>query len=540
MAAQVYYSPFIPAFNGNGAPVPGAKLYFFYTNTNNKAPIYSDEGLTITLGNPVSADLAGKFPNVYLNDSITYRVRITDPGDIPLGADIDPYVPGTALKGEAGPPGVGGNTFLTLSSMKALNPVQFASAILADGTKPPIPYAYVTGNFTSRANDPNIVKLDSTPLSVGALVAGGTVSGLQPVTNKFVVNIDGAVRNALGDRVFMGGAVGYDGNYPNDDPAHQDWYTTYERLQGRGNGIIVSSQTAILTNNNNGAAVGLTVAARTSNFHPAVGGAVGLEAHVVNDNTASSHDAWAIYSEATRDSDAVGAIITYEADSRNKGAFHAITPYLQSAKQSVVLQVASGGALTGVGCEDVSAGINFRHNPTKFGAGIVFGNSSIRGTDGNGVGIGNAILFARGHQMAWCNAAGDQTSFIYGAGATGTSKMSISFLDLGMTIGGPSDTSVAIFRPVGAAVNYLDFSGAIINEQPVIAVNGFNANIDLKLTPKGGGTLAIGNASNFVAKGTGTPVFTSTLPSGISPTVKEWWAIHNANGEFRLIPLFGV
>jgi|GEM_PF-6848125 len=439
--------------------------------------------------------------------------------------------------GETGP---ANSTFTSLAAMKAA-PATNRSYILADpsGTTPVV-YAYVVGNFTGQADDINVVKLDAVPLTTGALVAGGTVSGTRPVTDKFVVNLDDAIRNAIGDRILGGGAAGYDGNYPNDDPAHQDWYTQYERAQGRGNGIIVSSQAAILTNNFSGAAVGLTVAARTSNFHPAVGGAVGLEAHVVNDNTVSAHDAWAIYSEATRDSDDVGSIITYEADSRNKGAYHAIHPYAQSGKQSVVHQIASGGALTGVGCEDVSAGINFRHNPTKFGAGIVFGNSSIRDTDGNGIGVGNAILFARGHQMAWCNAAGQQTSFIYGAGASTTSKMSISFLDLGMTIGGPSDTTVAIFRPVGASVNYLDFSGALINEQPVIAVNGFNANIDLKLTTKGEGTVAIGNAANFVANGSGTPVFTSTLPAGITPTVKEWWAIHNANGQFRLIPLFGV
>lgn len=96
MAAQVYFTPFIPTFNGNGLPVGSAKLYFYYTGTNNPAPIYSDSGMTTPMDNPVEADLAGRYDNVYLDDSITYRVRCTTADGTPVGADIDNYIPGTA------------------------------------------------------------------------------------------------------------------------------------------------------------------------------------------------------------------------------------------------------------------------------------------------------------------------------------------------------------------------------------------------------------------------------------------------------------
>lgn len=107
--AELYYSPFIPQFSGNGLPVAGAKLHFFYTGTESHAPIYSDVSLSIPMDNPVVSDLAGRYPNIYLNESTIYRVRATTSSDSPLGADIDPYIPGTALRGPVGPEGPAGN-----------------------------------------------------------------------------------------------------------------------------------------------------------------------------------------------------------------------------------------------------------------------------------------------------------------------------------------------------------------------------------------------------------------------------------------------
>ena len=100
MASKTYYPPFIPAFSSNGAPVPGARLNFYYTGTDTRAPIYSDAGLTVEHENPVVADASGKFPPIYLNDAVTYRVVQTDRNGAAIGDAIDPYIPGTALKGQ--------------------------------------------------------------------------------------------------------------------------------------------------------------------------------------------------------------------------------------------------------------------------------------------------------------------------------------------------------------------------------------------------------------------------------------------------------
>lgn len=104
MAAKVYYSPFIPAFSSNGAPVPGAQLRFRLTGTTTPTPIYTTSALNVEHPNPVVANAAGRFPAIFLNDAVTYRVDILDADGTQLDS-IDPYVPGTALKGDTGPAG---------------------------------------------------------------------------------------------------------------------------------------------------------------------------------------------------------------------------------------------------------------------------------------------------------------------------------------------------------------------------------------------------------------------------------------------------
>lgn len=96
MTSKVYFSPFQATFNSNGLPVARAMLYFFYTETEDLAPIYADADMTTPLANPVIADNAARYPNIYLDSNILYRVRETGPTGIPLTDDIDPYTPGQA------------------------------------------------------------------------------------------------------------------------------------------------------------------------------------------------------------------------------------------------------------------------------------------------------------------------------------------------------------------------------------------------------------------------------------------------------------
>lgn len=79
------------AFGTNGLAVPGALANFYVTGGTTRAATYSDTGLTTEHANPVVADGAGRFPVIYLDDAVTYRLIITDADGGSLGYDVDPY-----------------------------------------------------------------------------------------------------------------------------------------------------------------------------------------------------------------------------------------------------------------------------------------------------------------------------------------------------------------------------------------------------------------------------------------------------------------
>lgn len=117
MSTLLYYNPFVPAFSNTGVAIPKAQLYFFLTGTLTLANIYADAAGLVPLANPVRANLAGKYVDIYLDSTITYRVRQVDQKGVAVGDDIDPYTPGRALKGDPGGNVMSVGTFSQLASL---------------------------------------------------------------------------------------------------------------------------------------------------------------------------------------------------------------------------------------------------------------------------------------------------------------------------------------------------------------------------------------------------------------------------------------
>lgn len=95
MAAKKFFLPFKVAAKPTGVGAPGAKAWFYVRGTSTLRPVYATPALTTTRSNPVVADGAGQFPDFYLDDALTYDMKITDK----LGAELYPkqtYIPGTA------------------------------------------------------------------------------------------------------------------------------------------------------------------------------------------------------------------------------------------------------------------------------------------------------------------------------------------------------------------------------------------------------------------------------------------------------------
>lgn len=76
----------------SNAPISGAFLAFYASNTSTPQPIYTDPTLTIGLSNPLQSDGNGLFPEVWLDESLdTYKIVFSAP-------DINtPSIPGAVI-----------------------------------------------------------------------------------------------------------------------------------------------------------------------------------------------------------------------------------------------------------------------------------------------------------------------------------------------------------------------------------------------------------------------------------------------------------
>jgi hypothetical protein len=119
MAAQLFYLPYQIAVKPTNVGAPGATITFYQSGTTTLLPIYSTADLTTQLANPLVADGAGRWPNIYLDSAQVYRLQIKDKDGAILTPDIDPYIPGTTSKGDPGSPGEGYATRTAMASRAA-------------------------------------------------------------------------------------------------------------------------------------------------------------------------------------------------------------------------------------------------------------------------------------------------------------------------------------------------------------------------------------------------------------------------------------
>jgi hypothetical protein len=80
--AKHFYFPYYRAISNAGAPLANAKLNFFLTGTSTAATVYADLARTTPLSDPVVADTDGKFPPIFVDPDVVYRVRLTDSANV--------------------------------------------------------------------------------------------------------------------------------------------------------------------------------------------------------------------------------------------------------------------------------------------------------------------------------------------------------------------------------------------------------------------------------------------------------------------------
>lgn len=88
-----YYEPRADAFDVNGDPLSGAKLYFYASGTTTPQTTYSDSALSVANANPVVADSAGRFGDIYLSPAVAYKAVMKTSGDSTVWTTDPVYAP---------------------------------------------------------------------------------------------------------------------------------------------------------------------------------------------------------------------------------------------------------------------------------------------------------------------------------------------------------------------------------------------------------------------------------------------------------------
>lgn len=81
--ANRFALPRATVLDANGAPLSGARLHFYESGTTRPANVYSDSALAVPATNPVVADSAGRFGDIFLQ-AIDYKVVLADGGGATL------------------------------------------------------------------------------------------------------------------------------------------------------------------------------------------------------------------------------------------------------------------------------------------------------------------------------------------------------------------------------------------------------------------------------------------------------------------------
>ena len=293
------------------------------------------------------------------------------------------------------------------------------------------------------------------------------------------------------DRLFVGGAVACTGNLY--EPWGSDWLT---RGASSSPWFMRNAQFSTLSVNGRIAVLG---ASRASDIDPILGGVpIGLSGVVTND--ADNKTVWGAYIDVTH----IGASPTYmplstygiEIDAKNQSVFdsHAL-PYYHGGG-AFGLWIAGGGDPTsgGASTHPSNAAIVILKNSNTWNEGIVFFNDALTGNDGSAGSVTNssAIRMARRQTIQWDEPTTQGRAVQITSLITDSTKQLLQiFSNDTVEFWGSNEKPIFKMAHQPNAVNYLvAFNGATTNAPQLFSL-GDDANINLKLVPKGTGNLVV-------------------------------------------------
>jgi hypothetical protein len=122
-----FNQPRSDSFDAAGAPRSGAKLYFYVSGTTTPLATYAESTLITPNANPVVADSAGLFGEIFLTQSATYKVVLKTSLDVTVWT-ADPVVGGTTSLDLAGLVNAAAISNVTADQQAITNKLQFLQA----------------------------------------------------------------------------------------------------------------------------------------------------------------------------------------------------------------------------------------------------------------------------------------------------------------------------------------------------------------------------------------------------------------------------
>lgn len=166
--ARLAFPPFLSAFDNNGDPLPGALAYWYLAGTTNAADSFTSSTLGVPNANPVIADSAGRFGDMWLSDTLAYKLVLKTAAGVTVRTTDNVY--GTTETSA----GAGLLYGLTLSNnvADATNDIDIAAGVAIDSTN--ARFMTLAASITKRTDAPWAVGSGNGGWLDGASMPNGT------------------------------------------------------------------------------------------------------------------------------------------------------------------------------------------------------------------------------------------------------------------------------------------------------------------------------------------------------------------------------